>query len=141
MSRADIINGLGIGHLSHRALVASRRLFSSNGESGASERIEEGYDDGTAATSGEEESVGDFSESSQAVDVDDDDTDVQDGDPSGGLPCRSLDIGGFYSALCSLGTRVTVGTKVRCTHFLLMRILPLSPVIHSSCNTLYSVQV
>ena len=139
MSRADIINGLGIGHLSQRALVASRRLAGSDAESSASEREEEDVnDDDTAATSGEEESVGDFSESSQAVAVGDDETDVQGSDSSASLPCRTLDLGGFYSALCSLGTQVTVGTKVRCTHLLFVALLvPCCQLIMQH----YSVQV
>jgi len=110
MTRADMINGLGIGHLSHRALLASRRLSGGNAESIASEE-EEVHDGDTAATSEEEEeSVADYSESSEAVD--EDETDAQEDDLSAGLPCHTLDIGGFYSALCSLGTQVTVGTKV-----------------------------
>lgn len=110
MTRADLINGIGIGHLSHRALVASKGLAAAGNNAGSSnasgKEQDETMDDGdTVASEDDETSVDDYSDSSEAAEDESDDL-------IAGLPCRSLDIGGFYSALCSLGTQVCVGTKV-----------------------------
>ena len=120
MTRADIINGLGIGHLSHRALQASKRLgttetslkmdeaLDNDDRSATSEGVEEEEDDDAKA-----DNVDDRSDSS--ADEEGTGTDEQEDDLSTcgmGVPCRASDVGGFYSALCSLGTGVTVGTKV-----------------------------
>jgi hypothetical protein len=121
MTRADIINGLGIGHLSHRALQASKRLgttepslekdeaLENDDRSATSEDVEQEEGDGDA----EADSSDDRSDSS--ADEEGNGTDEQEDDLSTGqmgVPCRASDVGGFYSALCSLGTGVTVGTKV-----------------------------
>lgn len=116
LTRADLINGLGIGHLSHGALAASKRLAAESsttavtmeseekqGEDGVGKEVADG-DTVASEDDDDETSVGDFSESSETPD---------ENDFNAALPCRSLDIGGFYSALCSIGTQVSVGTKVR----------------------------
>jgi hypothetical protein len=118
MTRADIINGLGIGHLSHRALQASKRLGTTET---SLEKDESQDNDDISATSegaeqeeGDDEAEADSSDDSSAADDEGEVTDEQEDDVgTGGVPCRASDIGGFYSALCSLGTGVTVGTKVR----------------------------
>jgi hypothetical protein len=116
MTRADIINGLGIGHLSHRALQASKGL----GTTETSLKKDESHDnDDVSATSenAEQTERDDEEEVESSDDSSEDDegevTDEQEDDlGTGAVPCRASDIGGFYSALCSLGTGVTVGTKV-----------------------------
>lgn len=119
MTRADIINGLGIGHLSHRALQASKRLGAT--ETSLEKDESQDNDDVSASSENAEQREGDDeaeAESSDDSSVDDEGevTDEQEGDiDTGAVPCRASDIGGFYSAICSLGTGVTVGTKVTFT--------------------------
>lgn len=116
MTRADIINGLGIGHLSHRALQASKRLGTT--ETSLEKDESQDNDDASATSENAEQREGDDeaeAESSDDSSVDDEGevTDEQEDDiDTGAVPCRASDIGGFYSALCSLGTGVIVGTKV-----------------------------
>ena len=112
MTRADVINGLGIGHLSHRALQASKRL-------GQTESSSDKEDEEEDATSDDEQEEDDSSiERSESSDQAGEWTDGQEEEDVGavgtGIPCRASDIGGFYSALCSLGTGISVGTKVSC---------------------------
>jgi hypothetical protein len=121
MTRADIINGLGIGHLSHRALQASKRLGTTETSLEKDKALEN--DDRSATSEDVEEEEGDDDAEADSIDDRSDSsaneegagTDEQGDDLSTcgmGVPCRASDVGGFYSAFCSLGTGVTVGTKV-----------------------------
>ena len=121
MTRADLINSLGVGRLSKKALrVVATKLVKKVQEPGNGETVDQVRDkpdvqvDKTDNTQTEED---------QTFDTDDGDDDefedVDDGDDSKKdsdiciLPCLEADIGGFYSALCALGHGVTIGTKVR----------------------------
>jgi hypothetical protein len=116
MTRADIINGLGIGHLSHRALQASKRL----GTTVPSLEKDESQDNDDVSTTSEDaeqreaddEAEAEITDDSSADDEEEVTDEHEDDDGTGAVPCRASDIGGFYSALCSLGIGVAVGTKV-----------------------------
>ena len=132
MTRADLINSLGIGRLSTRAHAASKRLrkLGSGSDGGSMEDDEDDEDDEEEEEEEEEEDQNEEEEeegpvpmeTSDGADDDEeideaDDEDVDDPEENPGkqtrIPCREQDIGGFYSALCALGVGVNVGTKVR----------------------------
>jgi len=130
MTRADLINSLGVGRLTSTAVHAARHLSAYLGVAVESSASSDACEDG-------EEFVSD----SDNDDDDDDDSDVamssssdagDDGRPLTTtpvfqnnktitaadsqeallVPCRASDIGGFYSALCTLGIGINIGTKV-----------------------------
>ena len=116
MTRADLINALGVGRLSIRAFRTSKRLWK-EGDGGASsteddEIDEEGsskFEDPTEEVEGdeEEEEDNDEEDDEEAIEINEEPVD------EGLLPCKASDVGGFYSSLCALGKGITVGTKVR----------------------------
>lgn len=141
MTRADLINSLGIGRLSKRAHhVARTRLTpcppdtsgtleeNGNNENDAEDideaaapkgaemleaegDREEDEDGNTVDTDEEEETEDDDDDALLSDDATDDALETDDDDMA--LPCLESDIGGFYAALCALGGGVTIGTKVR----------------------------
>ena len=133
MTRADLINVFGMGcPLSHRAANVAHFLKSrASSNSGATQPVS------TAVVSTSEPS-NEMQQAQQEEDTEDSDDDIYTEDEdyvppkqrSHGhltsvplsplsadgklyVPCTSKDIGGFYAALCSLGTKVNVRTKVR----------------------------
>ena len=102
MTRSDLINSLGVGsRLSHDALLVARFLAGRN-IVGGDDDDNDGNDDG-----GVEEKEDDATAS-----TDDDEDDDDDDDEEIAIPCKSKDIGSFYSAFCSLGSKIEIGTKV-----------------------------
>jgi hypothetical protein len=137
MTRADIINTLGMGRAG-MTVKSSLRSQQSNGSSRGDDRIVDTTDEEEWDDESEEEEDGDEGEEDEEGDDEDEDTmnEEEDGEedntaaqtngsdaenggsapiaekiPIENLSCRVVDIGGFYSALCSLGTGVRVGTK------------------------------
>ena len=110
MTRSDLINSLGAGgHLSKRALLAARIMGSEkvmSEEKDDSDDTDSDDEDDTTTTCSNEEDV----KSSNASHLE--------GKSTGNVenlscPCSVQDIGGFYSALCTLAVGVEIGTKVR----------------------------
>jgi hypothetical protein len=140
MTRADIINTLGMGRAG-MTVKSSHRSQQSNGSSRGDDRVVDTTDDEEWDDESEEEEDGeeeeDDDEEGEGEEEDEDtmheEDDGEEGNPAaqmngshaqnGGstpsmgeipienLSCRVVDIGGFYSALCTLGTGVRVGTK------------------------------
>jgi hypothetical protein len=106
MTRADVINSLGVGRAG--LLATSRQQAKEMADLAEEDEETEEEDD-------MEETTEDDVESDDDEDEDEDD----EGDESGqddeispeSMPCRAVDLGGFYAALCALGTGVRVGTK------------------------------
>jgi hypothetical protein len=104
MTRADLINALGVGSkLSPSALSAARSL----------EKYTRKNDDDDDDNDDDNDEDGDSTSSEEGNSDDDDDEDIEEGGLLKIIPCTKQDIGGFYSAFCSLGTKVEIGTKVR----------------------------
>ena len=142
MTRADLINSLGIGRMSKRAMRVVMTKLTKNDTQDDDEEEKEADTDGVDEQSAlEEQPVGqdtgekaedDTVDTDDDEDEDDDEDDDDDGDDDvenevvsekangdtetdhdySVLPCLEADIGGFYSALCALGHGVTIGTKV-----------------------------
>jgi hypothetical protein len=131
MTRADLINSLGIGRLSKKAMrvaAAMTKLIVKNNNN--KKHQQQGDDDNnelrdeepiieedttTVEDNGEKEETDqdtDDTDDDGDDDDDDDDDDEEEADDKEVLPCLEADIGGFYSALCALGVGVTIGTKV-----------------------------
>ena len=120
MTRADLINALGIGRLSHRAHAASKRLIDpkdlpsveegggDDDDTGSLEDTEDS-DDYDETTDDDEEDPADDENGAEPIKIEEE----NDAPKDIILPCCGQDIGGFYSALCSLGVGVNVGAKVR----------------------------
>jgi hypothetical protein len=105
MTRADVINSLGVGRAG--LLASSRRQQSKD----LADLEEEEEVDETEEEDDMEETTEDDVESDDDEDEEEDDEGdkIEQGDES--MPCRAVDLGGFYAALCALGTGVRVGTK------------------------------
>ena len=137
MTRADLINTLGMGKAGMTAGVVGRhdaKRSDSTGETASKDETTdedewddtEDQDDAEEDDAEEDDDDNDDNESSEEEEDDDTkDTSEVNGDfsesayvevepaeiPLSHLSCRQTDIGGFYAALCSLGTGVRVGTK------------------------------
>lgn len=131
MTRSDLINSLGIGsRISSKTARVIRALSSNqkqpktkNGNVFDSELDEDtDVDDITSTSSSDTDDDDDYDtknvvmkdeESTLEDMVYGDENNKQDGSDiaSINLPCRAQDIGGFYAALCALGTEVEIGTK------------------------------
>jgi hypothetical protein len=95
MTRADLINALGVGSkLSPSALIVARSLE----ESTRRKNDDDDDDEDGDSTSSEEGNSDD--------DDDDDDVDIGGGVLTNIIPYTKQGIGGFYSTFCSLGTKV-----------------------------------
>jgi hypothetical protein len=114
MTRADLINTLGIGkqQLQPSSAAPAKESEKSNGDS-----TDEEDDDSSDDDDEEEEGGGD---DDQSEDIFQSTADQQPAKPgqqqqanSEFLKCKREDIGGFYAALCALGLGVRVGTKVK----------------------------
>ena len=122
MTRADLINALGIGRVSPRAFRASK-LLSKGGEIvyGGVDNGDEDDDDDDDDPSEEEEAEENDDDQEQDEEEQDDEAKEEDFEQEtkesssdiGILPCKAIDIGGFYSSLCALGQGISIGTKVR----------------------------
>ena len=136
MTRADLINSLGIGRMSKRAMrmAMTKLIKAADSQDDAGETKEDSGDRLTEQSALEDhpvdqDSVGKTED--DTVDTDDDDGDFDEDDEDEEeeeegannteiddedyvLPCLEADIGGFYSALCALGDGVTIGRKVCC---------------------------
>jgi hypothetical protein len=124
MTRADLINALGIGRLSRQAaqyVVKHGTAAANKQQDDVDENIDENIDGDPVQDSESEDVVGVDAkeEDGETVDTDDDQNDDDDetsdndaDDDDSLLPCMEADIGGFYAALCALGVGVTIGTKV-----------------------------
>lgn len=113
MTRADLINSLGIGRagLSTKP-KAKQKQASDEGvvEDPVETTDEEEESDFEGTEDEEEEDDEDMASSSEDEEGDEEmDTLVEDGDES--YDCRTAEVGGFYAALCALGTGIRVATK------------------------------
>lgn len=109
MTRADLINSLGVGsRLSSRARICARRLEKAgdNDDSSADDDS-----DTQASDSSSDESDLPHQDIAE-MDVNDKDIASLDTDDRIEVPCLAEDIGGFYSALVALGHQIEIGTKV-----------------------------
>jgi hypothetical protein len=138
MTRGTLINGLGIGHLSRRAMKAAaaskkKRLDDNDNATTNVQQQQQQQppeeEDGGKDESDDEEEDGGMDEATSDDDDDDDSlssddmeeetttTSADDDDDSeaenNAIPCRVKDVGGFYAALFALAVGVNVGTKVR----------------------------
>jgi hypothetical protein len=118
MTRADLINMLGVGR-------ASMSNFSNNPSTARQASSSMSTDD----TEDDEDDDDDDEEEEDGT-QDDDSDDMQDNSPTNKpkannngatttttttpKSAKTKDIGGFYAALCALGVGVVVGTKVCC---------------------------
>jgi hypothetical protein len=105
MTRADVINSLGVGRA---GLLASSRQQSKEMADSADEEEEE--DDMEETT---EDDVGSDDEEEDGDDEGEEESGHEQEDASSpeAMPCRAVDLGGFYAAFCALGTGARVGTK------------------------------
>lgn len=115
MTRADLINALGIGRVSARAFRASQ-LLSKGGDIVNGGKEDDDDDDLSEEEGAEEINDDDEEEDDDEEDDDADEEDFEEAKESsvdiGILPCKAIDIGGFYSSLCALGKGISIGTKV-----------------------------
>ena len=124
MTRADLINALGIGRVSIGAFRASKQLSTggdtlTNADADADddeeEREGEETDDQDDPVDQEDDDDGEEDEENE---IEDDEEETKDESTNDGiLPCMASDIGGFYSSLCALGKGISIGTKVRIVEF------------------------
>jgi len=120
MTRADLINSLGVGRLSKRAQhIAKTRLMKENMIDDEGDAVADGDDTNGAEEDPIDSTDADHDADTETVDTedgdendDDDATTTDDAEDDIALPCLESDIGGFYAALCALGEGVTIGTKV-----------------------------
>jgi len=127
MTRADLINLLGVGRpLSQRAKAASDYL----GRGSKTENDDKDDEEDPAEEESEEESDYD-SEEEEA------DQESQGGpmDNTILIPCKQRDIGGFYAALCSLGTSIHVGTKSKFDDYYEFQVMPSSSSDNNAPST------
>jgi hypothetical protein len=112
MTRSDLINSLGVGsRLSPEALAAVRNIDSAiSGGKGHRDGINE--DDGNEDDNTSDESESDDDSESESDDDESESVDDDYNTKKTVIPCKAADVGGFYSAFCSLGTSVEIGTKV-----------------------------
>ena len=139
MTRADLINSLGVGRLNPTALIAGRFLsrLDVDGEKKVAGSLidDESTNDNSESAPSSDESISESDDESCNNSYEDDE-DKSGSDDSGDtpekapslnrkrlnnnhlslerieVPCKAEGIGGFYAALCSLGVAVQVGTKV-----------------------------
>jgi hypothetical protein len=123
MTRADLINALGVGRLSMGAFRASKALSKggdtltnsyADDEEEEEEREGEESDDPDDLVEQEEE---DEEEDEENESEDDEVENKDESTNNDTLPCKASDIGGFYSSLCALGKGISIGTKVRVIEF------------------------
>lgn len=132
MTRADLINTLGMGKSGMTAGQGSTKGDSAGDSKDETtdedewdtEGSEDDDDEGEGEDAGEVEEEENESSEQEKDDGDENDVSETNGEtaengavdaeqiPIEQLSCRQSDIGGFYAALCSLGTGVRVGTKV-----------------------------
>jgi hypothetical protein len=110
MTRADLINSLGIGsRLSPQAILYAKKLDTNDGNDESS-----ADDDSDTQTS---DSLSDLPHQDIAeMGVNDDDIASKESEEVVHVPCLAEDIGGFYSALVALGHEIEIGTKVSYTN-------------------------
>jgi hypothetical protein len=127
MSRADLINSLAAGRLSSNTIDTIRSLSTtrdttttSSSKVGSTSNLNTMHEDSMDSDTDSDSLFGDeetnsltFSSMNGNHGINGVHTKsfVKDHNPPI-IPCRSVDIGGFYAALCSLGTSIEVGTKV-----------------------------
>jgi hypothetical protein len=109
MTRSDLINSLAVGsRLSHDALKAARYI-QKNGKVGQFPNINTNNDsniDDESSWSGSED------DNDSAGSITSENGSGCNEKPKVIIPCTGENIGGFYSAFCSLGKNIEVGTKV-----------------------------
>ena len=120
MTRADLINMLGVGKAGHSNNPVGhrpkRRISSgTNSTSGTATSDEDDDEDEEYNDDETQDDEDDLDEDDDSGEEDSfrrrlDGTAVPDKDST--ISCKKSDIGGFYSALCTLGRGVKVGTKV-----------------------------
>jgi hypothetical protein len=108
MTRADVINSLGVGRA---GLLASSRRQKSKEMAELEADLEEEVDETEEEDDMEETTEGDDVESDDDEDDEGEESEADDEGSPESMPCRAVDLGGFYAALCALGTGVRVGTK------------------------------
>ena len=148
MTRADLINSLGVGRsLSHRAKSASNHLAALASDSaavsaGGRKEDENDHDDSDDDEEEEEEDSEDETESDDEYESSSEDDEEESEDTSQKsqidstpksihLPCKKKDIGGFYSALCALGTSIQVCTKSKFDDYYEFQVAPISTTMNN----------
>jgi len=124
MSRADLINSLAAGRLSSNTIDTIRSLSAtrdttttSSSKVDSTSNINTMHEDSMDSDTDSDSLFGDEETNSLTFSSMNGNhgvhtkSFVKDHNPPI-IPCRSVDIGGFYAALCSLGTSIEVGTKV-----------------------------
>ena len=116
MTRSDLINSLGVcSRLSHNALTVARFLEKKNLNgvgNGEEEEEKEDDDDNEEEVESEEEDESSTSSNDEEEEEEEEEEAEEEEEVEVFIPCKSKDIGGFYSAFCSLGSRIEIGTKV-----------------------------
>lgn len=124
MTRSDLINSLGVGSRLGPEFVTAVRYLDSNAGGFRSNRgdlldIDEEERDGGS------DDVDDSDSDESSVDEDDNEGEEDEssftntasknmkssGEKKIVIPCKGQDIGGFYSAFCTLATKIEIGTK------------------------------
>ena len=129
MTRADLINMLGVGRAGHSNNPAGhrqkRRVSSSTNSTSGTATSDDDDDEGDEEEDDDDDTQDDDDDLDEDVDEEEDEEEDEVDDSNGPvrqvsaadkdsvLSCKKNDIGGFYSALCTLGRGVKVGTKVR----------------------------
>ena len=101
MTRSDLINSLGVGsRISHNALVAARHLENNK----LMKNFDNVSDENVVSVSKGKQDDDEYERGDISINGCSDDKII--------VPCKGNDIGGFYSAFCTLATSVEIATKV-----------------------------
>lgn len=111
MTRSDLINSLAVGsRLSHDALKAARYIQKKGQFPNINTKNDNDIDDESSWSGSDDDSDSTESITSANGSVSKKEHKVI-------IPCTGENIGGFYSALCSLGKKIEIGTKVCVSNF------------------------
>jgi hypothetical protein len=121
MTRADVINSLGVGRAALLSSSSSKKTqrHQSNSSKEATDSTEDDDDEDMETTEGDDDDDDGSGMESDDDEIGEDDNHSENGQTSPSacidhaMPCRAVDLGGFYAALCALGTGVRVATKSR----------------------------
>lgn len=116
MTRADLINSLGTGKALATAMVKRESADWTESTQEEDDDDESGEDEGsTNGENGNHHAAGEERPDDQTSEEEEEEPETKPAATATGTPvvlsCRATEIGGFYAALCSLGTAVRVGTK------------------------------
>lgn len=109
MTRADLINSLGIGRQQLQSTSASGKGTQQDASAVYDTTDEE---DDSSEEEGEEEVDEEDDQSDEILDNNKQKQQAQENGNNETLSCKVSDVGGFYAAICALGSGVRVGTKV-----------------------------